>query len=65
MLGVRGLNSFQLSRINLKGICREVDWLFSILKTVMTWRKRKKRKKEKLIGPLLFLQVDFFRGESF
>ena len=27
---VRGSNSFQLSRMHLKGICREVDWLFPI-----------------------------------
>ena len=40
-----------------------MDWLFPIWKTIMTGRKRKK--KEKLIGLLQFLWVDFLRGESF
>ena len=61
LLRVRGLKIFQLSRMHLKGICWEVDWLFPIWKTVMTGGKEKRKK---LIG-LLFLCVDFLRGESF
>ena len=38
-----------------------MDWLFSIWKTVMT----EKGKKKKPIVLLLFLWVDFLRGESF
>ena len=30
LLRARGSNSFQLSRMHLKGVCREVDWLFPI-----------------------------------
>ena len=30
LLRVRGSNSFQLSRMHLKGICQEMDWLFAI-----------------------------------
>ena len=50
LLRVRGSNSFQLSRMHLKGVCQEVDWLFPIWNTVMTGREKKK----KLIGLLLF-----------
>ena len=59
---VKRSNSFQLSKMHLKGICWEVDWLFTIWKTVMTGRKRKKKK---LIGLLQFPWVDFLRGKSF
>ena len=31
LLRVRGSNSFQLSKMHLRGVCREVDWLFPIL----------------------------------
>ena len=62
LLRVRGSNSFQLSRMHLKGICQEVDWLFPIWKTVMTRRERKQRK---LIGLLQFPWADFLRGEAF
>ena len=31
LLRARGSNSFRLSRMHLKGVCREVDWLFPIL----------------------------------
>ena len=60
LLRRRGSNSFQLSRMHLKGVCQEVDWLFPIWKT-MTGRKKKK----KLIGLLLFPWVVFLKGESF
>ena len=30
LLRVRGSNSFQLSRMHLKDVCQEVDWLFTI-----------------------------------
>ena len=49
--------------LHLKSICWGVDWLFLIWKTAMTARKRKKKKK--LIGLLLFPFVDFLRDESF
>ena len=48
--------------MHLKNICWEVDWLFSIGKTVMTGEKREKKKTNCL---LLFPWVDFLRGESF
>ena len=44
LLRVRGSNSFQLSRMHLKGICREVD---SHLKD-----NRDREEKKKLIGLL-------------
>ena len=55
---IRGSNSFQFSRVHLKGVCQEVDWLFPIWKTVMTGRKRKKKKIKRppsiSMGGLLF-----------
>ena len=30
LLRTRGTNSFQLSKMHLKGVCWEVDWLFPI-----------------------------------
>ena len=44
LLRVRGSNSFQLSRMHLKGVCWEVGCLFPIWNTVMTGRKRKTNK---------------------
>ena len=67
LLRVRGSNSFQFSRMHLKGVYWEMDWLFPIWKTVMTGRKRKKKKEKQKTPnrPPSILWVDFLMGESF
>ena len=62
LLRVKRIEQLPVSRVHLKGICWEVDWLFPIWKTVITERKRKKKK---LIGLLQFPWLDFLRSEFF
>ena len=61
LLRVKGSNIFQLPRMHLNGVHQEVDWLFPVLKTVMTGRGKKKKPNR----PPSILLVDIFRGESF
>ena len=58
---VRGLNSFQLSRMHLRGIRKWIGYFSS----ERQWWQGGKEKRKKWIGLILFLWVDLLRGESF